>query len=461
VRGTLPAILQRPDNHHNMKQFFIVIYFLLTSGLLSAQKIAKTNAIEDLVFLNNAVTYGHPVNYNPSKSKITLDEVVKKIQSIEKDSLDLTQFRLLLNEAIFNVGCVHTRISKGITNEATIEILYFPSLVILKNGKLIDTLNNEFTSINGISSETIVSDIEHFYASDGVTNALSTEAFNKNSYLLISKYFKFPKDYTIKNGNQTSVLQAIKELPKTKELKFNENIIFKNNDNLFYIKDGIPILKISSFYKTDKSFFQKSFQYIQRNNLQNIIIDLRGNLGGNRGSAVSLTKNLVPTSFSYCILQPKLSTKKYLNGQGKFYLFLSKLKYNVGNIFKGRQTELGREFVYNFKPKQNNYKGQIFVLTDGYTASAATMVTSWLKQHTQATISGQQSGGGYNGNNGGSFPTITLPNSKYKITFPAYRLVLDKNSDQIAGIIPDVIIEPMNGLDNALIQTLQLINSKK
>lgn len=387
--------------------------------------------------------------------------MVKKLQSIEKDSLDPTEFRLLLNEAIFNVGCVHTRISKGKTNETTVEKLYFPSLVILKNGKLIDTLNNEITSINEISSGTIVSDIEHFYASDGVTNALSTEAFNKNSYLLISKYFKFPKDYTIKNGNQTFVLQSTKTLPKIKELKVNENVIFKNNDNLFYLKDSIAILKILTFYKTDKSLFQKSFEYIERNNLQSIIIDLRGNLGGNRKSKVLLTKNLSPTPFSYSILQPKLSTKKYLIGQGKFYLFLSKLKYNIGNIFKGRQTELGREFVYTFKPKQNNYKVQIFVLTDGYTASAATMVTSWLKQHTKATFIGQQSAGGYNGNNGGSFPTITLPNSKYEITFPAYHLVLDKNSDQKAGIIPDVIIEPINGLDNALIQTLQLINSKK
>ena len=138
-----------------------------------AQKIAKISAIKDLIFLNNAVTYGHPANYNPSKNKVTLDEVVKKLQSIEKDSLDLTEFRLLLNEGIFNVGCVHTRISKGIT----LEMLYFPSLVILKNGKLVDTLNNEITSINGIFSETIVGDIKHFYASDGVTNALSTEVF--------------------------------------------------------------------------------------------------------------------------------------------------------------------------------------------------------------------------------------------------------------------------------------------
>lgn len=443
-----------------MKQILVIIYLLSTGVQLYAQKIAKTSAIEDFFFINNAVTYGHPVNYNPRNTKVKLDEVVRKLQSIEKDSLDLAEFRLLLNEAIFNIGCVHTRISKGITNKTSIENLYFPSLVMLKSSKLVDSLNNEIFSINGISSKIIVAHIEHFYASDGGTNALSTRAFNINSCLLISKYFNFAKEYTIKYGIQTVVLKAIKELPEAKKFKFNEIVIFKNSDNLFYLKDSIAVLKISSFYKSDKAFYKKSFEYLQKNNQQNLIIDLRGNLGGKRKSAVLLTKNIIPNTFNYSILQPKLSTKKYLNGKGKFFLFLSKLKYNIGNIFKGKQTELGKEFVYNFKPIQNNFKGQIFVITDGYTASASTMVTSWLKQHTKATFIGQQSAGGYNGNNGGSFPAITLPNSKYQITFPAYRLILDKNSNQKEGIIPDLIIEPILDSDNVLIQALQLINSK-
>ncbi|MFM9948684.1 MAG: S41 family peptidase [Saprospiraceae bacterium] len=445
-----------------MKHFFTAIYILLTSGFISAQKIAKTNAIEDLVFLNDAVTNGHPVNYDSTKSKVTLSEVVQKLKNIDKDSFELTEFRLLLNEAIYKIGCVHTRISNETIKTSTTQKKYFPLILTLRNGKLADTLNNEIFSINGISSQILISDIEHFYASDGITNALSTQVFYKNNSLLISKYFNFPNEYVVNSGNQTFALKASKELPKS-EVPFanNENsIIFKNANNQFYTTDNIPILKIGSFYKNDKSLFQKSFDYLKKTNSACLIIDLRGNLGGNRKSTIFLTKHLVHNSFSYSILQPKLNTKKYLDRKGKFFIFLSKLKYNVGNIFKGSRTELGREFAYNFKPLSNNFNGQIFVLTDGYTASASTMVTSWLKQHTKAKFIGQQSGGGYNGNNGGSFPTITLPNSKYQITFPAYRLILDRNSTQNEGIIPDIIIEPIIGKDNVLTQTIQLINSK-
>lgn len=446
-----------------MKQLFILGYILLISGQIFSQKIVKTKALEDIIFLNKAVTNGHPVNYDSSNSKITLDKVVQKLQNIEKDSIEMTEFRLLLNESIYEIGCIHTQISNERTKETKAENLYFPLILVLQNGKLLDTLNNEIWSINGISTPTLIRDFEYYYPSDGATSALSTEVFNQNSSWIISRYFKFSNEYEIKSNKESLVLKGVKELPKSQAPVSNRksDIIFKNAGNYFYSSANIPILKISSFCKSDKSFYRKAFGYLRKKNSEYLILDLRGNLGGNRKSTVLLTKHLVSNSFNYSILQPKLNIKKYLNVKGKIFLALSKLKYNIGDFFQGRRTKLGREFVYKFKPKRHCFKGQIFVLTDGYTASASTMVTSWLKQHTKATFIGKQSGGGYNGNNGGSFPTITLPNSKYEMTFPAYRLILDKNSSHKAGIVPDLIIEPKMGSDNVLIQTIQLINSKK
>ena len=66
------------------------------------------------------------------------------------------------------------------------------------------------------------------------------------------------------------------------------------------------------------------------------------------------------------------------------------------------------------------------------------MLTSWLKQHGNTTFVGEQAGGGYNGNNGGSFPILNLPASKVKINFPAYRLILDPASDNRKGVILNV-----------------------
>ncbi|RZK33871.1 MAG: hypothetical protein EOO61_14550 [Hymenobacter sp.] len=69
------------------------------------------------------------------------------------------------------------------------------------------------------------------------------------------------------------------------------------------------------------------------------------------------------------------------------------------------------------------------------------MVTSWVKQYTTAIFIGSQAGGGYNGNNGGSFPLLTLPYSKMQLRFPVYRLILDETSSQRHGLVPDYLVD--------------------
>jgi len=118
---------------------------------------------------------------------------------------------------------------------------------------------------------------------------------------------------------------------------------------------------------------------------------------------------------------------------------------------RGKKTTLGRSFQYSYKPrKKHHFDGEIFVLTDGFTASSATMLTSWLKQFSDATFYGTQASGGYNGNNGGSFPLITLPDSQMIIRFPAYRLIFDENSGQNEGVTPDHFIDGDADYDTVL-----------
>lgn len=446
-----------------MKYFNVLCILLCLGNHLLAQSIAKEKAVEDLIFLNEVVINGHPVNYNPANKKVTVDGVLQKLKDTEKDSLTILEFRSLLNEAIFDIGCIHTRITKLVMPESKSIKLFFSTLVFIKNDKLVDSLGHEIRSINGVSTRQLMHDFRQLYASDGGTSALSTAVFNKSSSALLSRYFNYPTEYTIDSENGMTSIVAVSGIPEMpKKLNTSqENELVTNAKNRLYRQGAIPILKLTNFYKNDISFLDRAFTYIEKSNSSYLILDLRGNLGGNRNSAVHLSKWLLTNPFTYSILQPKLSLRRYLNGKGKFYLFLSTLKYNVGDLFKSKKTALGREFVYTFKPKKNSFKGQIYVLTDGYTASASTMVTSWLKQHTNALFIGQQSGGGYNGNNGGSFPSITLPNTKCQIVFPAYRLVLDGKSAQDYGIVPDLVIEPAIREDTVLTKTIQLIQSRK
>jgi C-terminal processing protease CtpA/Prc len=197
-------------------------------------------------------------------------------------------------------------------------------------------------------------------------------------------------------------------------------------------------LRVYNFTKEDIEFWPKIMEVLNEENAPFFVLDLRGNGGGNRDAGSELMRFLSDDKFGYSILQPKGKPKPFLNKQGKRYYRFSKLKYNVGKFTHKKKTDLGKAFEFEFKPNETVYKGQIIVMTDGITASTSTMLTTWLDKHSNALFVGRKTGGGYNGNNGGVFPRITLPFSKTIIRFPSYRIVLDDDYKKEDGLMPDV-----------------------
>lgn len=430
-----------------MTKTLSLLLILSTSSVLG-QNLSKQSLIADLTYLNEAVVNGHPVNYNNSLKKVNILSVIDSAKQISTDSISSFDYTLWIERAIYNVGCVHTSIQ---TNPLKInmQLSFIPLTASIQNEGLKITscsdslkIGQVIENINGYNVSEIIAPYKEYKASDGISNAFSREYFHFRSSRLISWFLNCPKQYEIKTSNGEYTLSGQKEIFSRAAEDNAPTSIVSNKENSLYQKDNFAILKVNSFDKSDKAFFKKAFAKINELKAENLVLDLRQNLGGNRNAAVELTKHLAGSAFTYSILQPKLATKKYLNAKGKFFLLLSKLKYNIGTIYKMHNSKLGPEFIYRYKPSsKNHFKGNLYVITDGFTASASTMVTSWLKQYTNATFIGNQSSGGYNGNNGGSFPLITLPESKIEIKFPAYRLILDNKSNMSAGLIPTISID--------------------
>ncbi len=435
--------------------------FLSTSGM-HGQELSKESLISDLTFLNDAVTNGHPVNYDP-KVKVDILLVLEMAEEINESNLTALEYLLWIEKGIYNVGCVHTslrfipEIFKGkIQNYCPIRVAMFKGNLKITHSIDSTLIGQNIESINGIRSSEIIERCKEYKASDGLTDAFAKAYFHKTSEVILSIVLEDPEIYAVKTDRGSYELESLDKLPTSKSTSTDG--ILANGKNLFKLKDHYGVLKVSSFRKSDLVFFNKVFEKINDLQLDTLVLDLRLNGGGNRNSAIALTRFLVDEKFSYSILQPKhLKTFKYLSGKGKFFLFLSKLKYNIGDILHWRKNKLGPEFKYSRRPKnKNHFDGKVFVVTDGFTASASTMVTTWLKQDSDATFIGLQASGGYNGNNGGSFPIIMLPNSKIQIRFPAYRLILDADSNLRSGLVPEVEIDPLLNYDQMieLIKTL-------
>lgn len=426
----------------------LIFLLLLTQHCLLGQRLSKQNLIADLTYLNTALVNGHPVNYHPDY-KTNIQALIDRAQLLPSDSISRLDYTLWIEKGIYNIGCVHTSIKKNPLVSRPPQSSFIPLMASIQDGKLWITACADSTKVgyqieelNGIKASEIVDTFKEFKASDGISPAFAREYFHLVSSRLLSALLQYPTQYHVRTTNTEFDLKGRDDVYQTATQKEQVLAVLSNQQNSLSLMDDFAVLKIRSFYKSDKAFFKAAFEKISQSNHSNLLLDLRQNTGGNRSAAVELTKHLVDTAFGYSILQPKLTTKKYLNRRGKHYLFLATLKYNLGNFYKGRKTALGREFRYNYRPTvKNNFNGKLYVLTDGFTASASTMVTSWLKQFTSATFVGEQAGGGYSGNNGGSFPLLTFPNSKIIISFPAYRLILDHQSVDHAGIIPNLPID--------------------
>lgn len=435
-----------------MKYIFIFACLMFSASVVAqvSSKLSKAAVLEDLRYLQVAVRDGHPSNYQPRR-QVDLDRVVDNAAALPSDSLTAFRFRMLVGEALQEVGCIHTSVRKDPLAFYPDSARFFPYQLDFspKGGMVIvapvnsSFLGKTILSVNGVAGNELADYLSQYLAGDGDGGAYPRAVAGLYSSSLIARYFDFPATYTIVTNEREFRLEAAPQRVVKQASAFPFDTITSGEQFLFGVKDSIGLLRINKFSSKDKAAYPELFKQLAEDNLcKSLVIDLRGNGGGDRKTTVNLTRELIDQPFSYSLLKPRLKSSKYLTGKGKFFLLLGQLKYGVGGFYRGRKTDYGRAYRFSYSARKRSFAGPVVVLTDGFTASSATMLTTWLKQHREVTIIGEQAGGGYNGNNGGSFPMLTLPNSGIEIRFPAYRLVMDENSDDRDGIIPDVVLKP-------------------
>ena len=115
------------------------------------------------------------------------------------------------------------------------------------------------------------------------------------------------------------------------------------------------------------------------------------------------------------------------------------------------------------RPGKYPFLGKVFVLIEGGTFSTAADFCAVTHHLKRATFVGEETGGGYYGNNSGMMPTLTLPNSKVGIRLPmyAYWNAVPGYDGKRRGTIPDHVVElktadVLRGVDTQLESALKL-----
>lgn len=227
-------------------------------------------------------------------------------------------------------------------------------------------------------------------------------------------------------------------------------------------------LEVNTFSSGNKlrKFFRQSFKKIHKQDIGNLVVDMRGNGGGSVILSNLLTKYISAKPFkiadSLYAMKKKSRYKRYEQNYFLNHLFLVFLTHKKSD---GHYHFSHFENRY-FKPKRkNHFKGTTYILIGGNTFSAATLFTRALVDQPRVIVVGEETGGGAYGNNAWLIPDVTLPNTKVRFRLPLFRLVIDKNAQKGRGVIPEVEAGPsVNAIrrneDYKMSKVLEMIRSK-
>lgn len=342
----------------------------------------------------------------------------------------------------------------------------------------------EVVAINGKETTNLIKEYNTLFTSDGYNKTFKRKRmsymfasfYNNENGLQDSVKYSFKQNDSIrvicvkrkKNApiktNKTKTKEAVATITseqkrKTKKDKsiYGYNEITKtNNRNLKFIEkdSSVALLKIKHFDLGNPNlFYEESFSKMQLNRTKTLIIDLRNNPGGAVKEIANLYSYLSDSTFVFIepyevVSKTTLIEKTPFSKSPLLAKILMTPFYAPVAYFKVHKNENGKYYSSNSqsKPKpinKNAFKGKVYVMINGGTFSAASIISSNLKGSKRATFVGEETGGAYNGSVAGIMPTIKLPHSEITVKIglmvvaPFYKTPLEGR-----GIFPDKEIIP-------------------
>jgi hypothetical protein len=438
-----------------------IIYLIIICCSISLQIFAQSLSLysrseifQDLDYLINDIENIHPDLYH----SVGKEDVYKRIQ-LTKDHLpdSLSKWDIWMRIhgllALFNEG--HTMFHPP--SEEIGDYLRFPLKIkiddntkqFIVTGTESDTLKTHLGDriiyINGISSDSLIKQFRRGTAADNETffRFIVESHIDEGLYTVFGapEYF----DIQFLSGGEviTEHCRSIKYIPE----KIIQNYTFK------IIQDSIGLIDMNSMdsFRDFKKFCKSTFKYLNKNKISSLIIDFRGNSGGNSKIGDELIKYLSDVSFlqyeKVIIKFSVISRMKFLN------------PLNINPLFK---LNLSRHLI-NPYPESKRFTGNVYILIDGGTFSSAGSTVWCIDHYNIGTSIGEESGG--LGVHFGHPKKRILPNTGLEYVVSRrkwYQIGADDNSTY--GLIPDYKVELStedirNNRDTCLEYAIKLINN--
>lgn len=407
----------------------------------------------------SGISEKHPGFYRYTP-KARFDHLIDSTVLTIQDSLTELEYYRKLKPLFAQIGCLHTGITLSKEYEAYLNnsSTLIPIEIFIDERKrvLITKTYDKDQSIQ-IGCEVVsinsrpISDILNI-----LLNAIPADGFNQTEkILLLNHRFSFWYQSIMEVAQAFEIQVKMNEVTKTYTLRGVTKDVFPTLESLesnfkkpleFEVTNGIGILKVHSFAKSThkkydqdfKHFIKATFEQIQREGIQNLIVDLRYNTGGTDGNAVYLARHFFDSPFRYWDrIEVTEAIAKEIKGLNR--LFYKKPK-QVNDSYHWKKIWMTTEFDYYEpqKPAKRNFIGKTYLLTNGLCMSSCSDFVAVLAHNRKALVVGQETGGGFQGNTSGMMPTAKIPTG-LMVTIPLmkYTNAVDPSRNWGHGTTPD------------------------
>ena len=455
-----------------------VIVILLISCTSSkhyspGRKYSNVELKEDYKLLKSALEQKHPSLYWYTP-KDSMDMYFKLYEDAIIDSMTEQQFNWKVLAPLINkIHCGHTSVNMSKGYQKWVKNRKLPSFPLylkvwndtmavtasLKRNDSVFRRGTIVHSINGLNVKQLTSIIFDYLPEDGYADNISYirlsssfPYFHRNIFGLSPIYKVSYSDSTgkIKQADlpiykppaDSVVKDSVKvKLPKVKIPRKTKLVSYRS---LVVDSAGYAIMTLNTFTKGYlRKFFRQSFRELKKEHINHLALDIRLNGGGKIGLSTLLTRYVSRKSF-------RIADSVYARSK-TLYPFTH---YFKGKIFNNLQlaitTKRKSDGLFHqqhlerkvFSPKKKfHYDGKLYVIISGPTFSAASLFSSSVKGQEGISLVGEETGGGWHGNDGVMIPEFTLPNTRLRITFPLFRLVQYNHVPKTgSGVIPDIYI---------------------
>jgi hypothetical protein len=377
---------------------------------------------EDFQQMRRAMEGMHPAMYDYI-SKEDFDALFERRFKDLSSSMGLEDAFCVFASLMARMGCMHSNVwmPSGYWNNLPGKLFPIKMRFVGANAYAYrsyseaDSLptGSKILSINRKPMEDILQDVKTVISADARSDQYKKFRLGFRFPLLYSLFYGHPDSFVVvyrKPGEETERKAVIDPVPT--------NRIWKNMrepmDLAFDIREDIStaIMTIPDFayYDAREKFFgfvDGSFAEIKNKGIQNLIIDLRRNNGGDPFCAVRLFAHIAHEPVPYF-------SKPY-----------------------GRYARLAKPVPL----RENHFKGKLYVLIDGGGASTTGHLLGLLKYHKIGTLIGEETGGAFVCHD--AHNSFQLKNTRFQVSVATGTFASAvQNLPKDRGILPDIPVSP-------------------